>query len=110
MSPRILQVNMNFSIPRADLEKAFLDAAQPIADTPGLLWKVWLMNEADHEAGGIYLFESDKALQAYLAGPIVASLQANPVLTNLRVKIFDVLERHSAVTRAPLKAVLHPAV
>ena len=103
MSRKILQVNMNFGIPRADLEKAFFDAAQPIADTPGLLWKVWLMNEMDNEAGGIYLFESDEALQAYLAGPIVASMKSNPILSNLSVKSFDVLERHSAVTRAPLK-------
>ncbi len=103
MSPKILQVNMNFSIPRADLEQAFLDAAQPIADTPGLLWKVWLMNEAGREAGGIYLFDSDAALQAYLAGPIVTSMKSNPILSNLSVKSFDVLERHSAVTRAPLK-------
>ncbi len=108
MSPKILQVNMNFSIPRADLEKAYFDAAQPIADTPGLLWKVWLMNEAGNETGGIYLFESEEALQAYLAGPIVASLKSNPVFSNLSAKTFDVLERHSAVTRAPLKeAVTH---
>jgi Putative mono-oxygenase ydhR len=105
MSPKILQVNMKFSIPRSDLEKAFLDAAQPIADTPGLAWKVWLMNEAENAAGGIYLFENEAALQNYLAGPIVASLKTNPVLSNLDVKVFDVLERHSAVTRAPLELV-----
>ena len=57
MSQQILQVNLKFNIPRNDLETAWLDAAQPIADTPGLLWKVWLMNEAESEAGGIYLFD-----------------------------------------------------
>ena len=36
MSQQILQVNMHYSIPRADLETAWLGAAQPIADTPGL--------------------------------------------------------------------------
>ncbi len=110
MTAKILQVNMNFSIPRADLEQAYFDAAQPIADTPGLLWKVWLMNEADQATGGIYLFESEEALQAYLAGPIVASMKSNPVLSNLSVKVYDVLERHSAITRGPLKETLsHPA-
>ena len=72
MSQQILQVNLRFSIPRADLETAWLDAAQPIADTPGLRWKVWLMNEAENEAGGIYLFESKAAAESYIAGPIVA--------------------------------------
>jgi hypothetical protein len=42
---------MKFDIPRAELEAAWLQAAQPIAETPGLRWKVWLMNEAEREAG-----------------------------------------------------------
>ena len=37
MSQQILQVNMNFSVPRADLEEAWLGVAQPISATPGLL-------------------------------------------------------------------------
>ena len=102
MPQQILQVNLKFSIPRADLATAWFGAAQPIADTPGLLWKVWLMNEVESEAGGIYLFESKDAVQAYLAGPIVATLKASPVISDISAKVFDVLEEHSAVTRAPL--------
>ena len=75
MSQQILQVNMNFSIPRADLETAWLGAAQPISDTPGLLWKVWLINEEKKEAGGIYLFENEDALLAYRFRDPVASLR-----------------------------------
>jgi hypothetical protein len=102
MSQQILQVNLNFSIPRADLEKAWLDAAQPIADTPGLRWKVWLINEAEKEAGGIYLFETREAAESYIAGPIVASLKSSPAVSSISAKLFDVLPQHSAVTRAPL--------
>lgn len=103
MSHKILQVNLKFSIPRADLEAAWLPVAQPIADVPGLLWKVWLMNEVDHEAGGIYLFESEASAQAYLAGPIVAGLKASPVISDISAKLFDVLETHTAITRGPVK-------
>ncbi len=103
MSRKILQVNLKFSIPRADLEAAWLPVAQPIADVPGLLWKVWLMNEVEHEAGGIYLFESEAAAQAYLAGPIVAGLKASPVISDISAKLFDVLESHTAITRGPVK-------
>ena len=103
MSQKILQVNMKFSIPRADLEAAWLDVAQPIADCPGLRWKVWLMNEGEHEAGGIYLFESEAAAQSYLAGPIVAALKASPAVSDISAKLFDVLESHTAITRGPLK-------
>jgi hypothetical protein len=102
MAQQILQVNLNFSIPTAELKSAWLGAAQPIADTPGLQWKVWLINEAESEAGGIYLFESEAAVQAYLSGPIVASLKASPVVSNISAKVFGVLDEHSAITRAPL--------
>jgi hypothetical protein len=102
MSQQILQVNVKFSIPRADLAAAWLGAAQPVADTPGLQWKVWLMNEAESEAGGIYLFESKGALESYMTGPIVAALKASPAISDISAKTFDVLEEHSAITRAPL--------
>lgn len=104
MSQQILQVNMNFSVPRADLEEAWLGVAQPISATPGLLWKVWLINERTQEAGGIYLFESADAANAYVGGPIVAGLKASPAVSNISAKVFDVLPEHSAITRAPLTA------
>jgi hypothetical protein len=102
MPYKLLQVNLNFSISRAELETAWLGAAQPIADTPGLHWKVWLMNEAEREAGGIYLFESEGAAQAYLGGPIVAALKASPGISNIRAKLFDVLKEHTDITKGPL--------
>lgn len=103
MSQKLLQVNLKFSLSKAELEAAWLDAAQPIAETPGLRWKVWLMNEAEHEAGGIYLFESEDAAQSYLAGPIVAASKASPGISNISAKLFDVLERHTDITRGPVK-------
>lgn len=106
MSQQILQVNFKVSIPRADLETAWLGAAQPIADVPGLRWKVWLMNEAENEAGGIYLFESKAAAETYMSGPIVASLKSSPVISNITAKLFDVMEEHSAITRAPVSHAL----
>jgi len=109
MSQQILQVNMNYNIPRADLEAAWLGVAQPIADTPGLVWKVWLMNEQEKEAGGIYLFESPEAAHAYASGPIVEALKASPAVSNISAKMFSVLGDHSAVTRAPLSAAVASA-
>src|SRR5450756_571028 len=80
MSQKILQVNMKFIIPRADLEAAWLGVAQPIADLPGLRWKVWLMNEAEHEAGGIYLFESEAAFKQVYTTRLVFCLVHQPDL------------------------------
>jgi hypothetical protein len=102
MTQQILQVNLTFSIPRADLSAAWLAVAKPIADVPGLCWKVWLMNEAGNEAGGIYLFENRAAAESYIAGPIVAALKSSPAVSNISAKLFDVMAEHSAITRAPL--------
>jgi hypothetical protein len=102
MPQKLLQVNLTFSIPRAELEAAWLQAAQPVADAPGLRWKIWLMNEAEHEAGGIYLFESEGAAQAYLDSPIVAALKASPAVSHISARLFDVLESHTAITRGPV--------
>lgn len=104
MSQKILQVNYKFGIPAADFSRALLPHAQPIADSPGLHWKIWLMNETDSEAGGIYLFEDEAAVNAFLGGPIVGGLKANPVVSDIRVKMFDVSEAHSIVTRGPIGA------
>ncbi|HEU0297700.1 MAG TPA: YdhR family protein [Anaerolineales bacterium] len=106
MSEKILQLNLNFSISRVELEAAWLEVAQPIAEVPGLRWKVWLMNDAEQEAGGIYLFESETAAQSYLAGPIVAALKSSPAVSNISAKLFDVLGSHSAITRGPVKSAL----
>jgi hypothetical protein len=102
MSPRILQINVKFSVSAAELKDAFTRLANDIAATPGLRWKVWIMNEAESEAGGIYLFDDADSVNAYLGGPIVAGLQAYEALTEISVKQFDVVEDLTAITRGPL--------
>ena len=104
MCQKILQVNLKFSgLSRSELEQAWLPAARPIADSNGLRWKIWLMNEHEHEAGGIYLFDDEVSVQAFLAGPILASLKSDPSISDIRVKMFEVLEQHTAVTRGPVR-------
>jgi hypothetical protein len=102
MSQKILQINYKFSIPASDFAEALLPAAQPIGDTPGLRWKIWLMNEAGSEAGGIYLFDDEAAVNAFLGGPIVTAFKANPVVSDIRAKVFDVSEAHTLITRGPI--------
>lgn len=103
MSQKILQINFQFSVSAKDYEQACLPAAQPIADTPGLRWKVWLMNEAEHEAGGIYLFDDQASVQAFLAGPVVAAVKSNPAISGVSAKLFDVMEALTAITRGPVR-------
>jgi len=99
---KILQINFKFKVTRPELEKAFMEVAKPVADVKGLIWKVWLMNEAEKSAGGIYLFKDDASVEAYLKGKIVAGIMAHPALSNIEAKVFDILPEHTKITRGPV--------
>jgi hypothetical protein len=103
MSQKILQINFNFSVSPEELAQAFAPFAQPIADTPGLRWKVWLWNPDEGESGGLYLFDDEASLQSYVAGPIITGLKANPAVSDITVKMYGVAEEFSLVTRAPIR-------
>jgi rhodanese-related sulfurtransferase len=103
MTQKILQINFTFSgLSRVELEQGWLPAAQPIADTPGLRWKIWLVNETEDECGGIYLFDDEAAVKAFLAGPMVAAAKEETFLSNASVKIFDIMAEHTATTQGPV--------
>jgi hypothetical protein len=74
MSQRVLQVNFNFSMSAAELEEIFMGAAQPVADSPGLAWKILLVEAGQKECAGICLFEDEATLQAYVDGPILSGV------------------------------------
>lgn len=104
MSKTILQINYQFTSV-ADLSKLLTpDDAAAIAAVPGLIWKVWLMNEADREAGGIYLFESREAAQSFVNSDDIKGFASHPTLSNFNAKMFAPDEALSKVTRAPLSA------
>jgi len=100
----IVQINYRRpDMPKEAWEARYTDdrAAQFLA-VPGLHWKIWLDGEADRMAGGIYLFEDRAAAEAYVNGPIVARLKGKAELSEVEIRIFDVRERMSAITRAPV--------
>ena len=102
MGKKILQINVKCENPKADFAEAYLPAAQAIADVKGLLWKVWLMNEKEQTAGGIYLFEDGASVKEFLGGPIVAAVMSNPALSDIEAKVFGVIGENSKITRGPV--------
>jgi hypothetical protein len=100
MSAKILQINYKLNGPRAEYEGQNLPYAEPIANLPGLRWKVWIINEIKSEAGGIYLFDDDAAVQDFVDGPIIAEMKSDPTLS---IKAFDVIAELTSITRGPVK-------
>jgi hypothetical protein len=103
MAEKILQINFKFSVTKAEFEQVALSLASEFAAVNGLRWKIWLMNEAEKEAGGIYLFDDESSLQAYLKGPLATQVMSHPALSEMSAKQFDVLHDVTAITRGPLK-------
>ena len=102
MPKTVVQINFNFDGKRREYDDAFMEAAQPIADVDGLVWKVWLWNDESRMGGGIYLFESESTAQAYLDGPIVAGLAAHDAVSDASIRVFWVCEKQTAITRGPV--------
>jgi hypothetical protein len=102
MSKTILQINYKVNASHADFIALVTPMAEPIASSPGLLWKIWLINEAEHEAGGIYLFESLEAAQGFVNAPAVQAFAAHPMIGALNAKFFEPDEVLSKVSRGPL--------
>ena len=84
-------------------DAALAPLAESIArDTPGLLWKIWTEDEANGEAGGIYLFVDRASADAYLHMHRARLLGFG--IAHVNAKLFDVNTTLSAIDRAPLGA------
>jgi hypothetical protein len=107
MSPTILHVRTATRTSPAAFLTGAEGAARAIAAVPGLIWKVWILDEAASELGGVYLFASRAAAQAYVDGPILEHLRNEPRVVRVEHQLWDT-HALSAVTRAP-EAVPAPA-
>jgi len=103
MTQKLLQINFTITTSVKDYATMAAPLADPIAKTPGLEWKVWIFNEQNHEAGGLYLFRDEASVNAYLHGDIVAGLKKQPTIKDISAKIFDIDESMTQKTRGPIK-------
>jgi hypothetical protein len=102
MALTVVQINFKLTMSGKEYEQAIAPLAQVVADVAGLQWKIWLLNEYSHEAGGIYLFEDEDAANAFLNGPLVAQVKSAPSIADLCVAQFAVLSTLTAITRGPV--------
>jgi hypothetical protein len=97
-----MQLNFKFSVSGAEYEQAVSPLASQFAALEGLRWKIWMINETESEAGGIYMFEDEGTLNAFLEGPLAAQVTSHPALSDFSVKQFDAMEDLSEITRGPV--------
>jgi hypothetical protein len=102
MAQKLVQIQFKLCCSGAEYQQAVTPLAQSIADAAGLQWKIWLLNEAQREAGGIYLFADESSARAYLDGAVLARLTAHPLIGNASVTQFDVIEALTTISRGPI--------
>jgi hypothetical protein len=107
MSQRIVQINLKSNVPSQDVQKAWLPAAPHLSETPGLRWKIWLINSTEDEVGGVYLFDDEASVQAFLNGPIVVNMKSDSTFSVVSIKTFDIMQEHTAITRGPVQTGVH---
>ncbi|MGB7063258.1 MAG: YdhR family protein [Candidatus Zixiibacteriota bacterium] len=102
MPGRMLQINFKFNVTKAEYEQAASSLAGDFAALAGLRWKIWIMNEAEKEAGGYYMFKDAASITAFLEGPLAAKVTGHPALSDFSVKQFDVMDDVTKITRGPI--------
>ncbi|MDG2029534.1 MAG: YdhR family protein [Phycisphaerales bacterium] len=96
----ILIINFNLEgITRAEYEAGCDEVAPAFEAIPGLVCKHWLADDDTNTFGGVYVFESEEALEAYRASDLFAEVAGNPAFANATVRAFGRLEGPSKVTR-----------
>lgn len=103
MSTKILQINFKLNASTPEYQALCHTVAEAFAGVPELRWKIWILNDREKEAGGIYLFENEDALNDFLSGPLASQVKSHPALSGFSAKVFDVMEDVTAVTRGPVK-------
>jgi len=90
--------------PKAVLAKS-REAANIIASVGGLIWKIWILREEELELGGMYLFATREAAEAYLNHPVLEAIRSNPAVLSEESQLWEVESSLSALTRGPLPGV-----
>jgi hypothetical protein len=87
----LLQVNFNYRGAGNIYQEVVAILASTVSNTPGLIWKTWLINEQQAEGGGLYLFYDHASLERYLQGTLKVRLEAQQGVCNVSIKTFCML-------------------
>lgn len=102
MNKKILEVHFDYEFTDKELAVNPKEYAKLLQQVKGLVWKIFIINMEENLTGGLYLFENEKAAEDYIEGPVFNLLKNTPGLNNFRIKLFDVMEEESKITRAPI--------
>ena len=87
-------------ISQADYRKQMVEPDAPVmAQVPGLISKVWLVDEAKNIFGGFYLWENKIAMENFMHSDLVRAVVSRPFVKNVSSVDFEVNQDASMITR-----------
>jgi hypothetical protein len=102
-TPTVLHLRFKLRVPPDVFLAHSREAATVIASVEGLIWKIWVFQEEEHEIGGMYLFANRETAEAYLKHPVIQAVCSNPAVAFTQSQLWDVESSLSAITRGPLQ-------
>lgn len=92
-------INFSLAISHDEFAQGAVDLAPIFAELPGLISKHWLGNPETGIYGGVYLWESREACEAYINGEVFAAVRDNEHHIDVVSKDFPILEEPTKITR-----------
>ena len=102
MSRKLVELTFKLNVSGAEYEQTVVPMAESLVNVAGLQWKIWILNDMERLAGGIYLFEDEVAADAYLTGPLLDQLKHAPFVSSFTATQFDVLDTLTEITAGPV--------
>ena len=104
MHIQIVSLNVE-GITNEEWAKMADDLAPALADVPGLVSKVWLVDpETNSCCGGVYTWQDRQAMEKYAESDLFKAAMAHPNLTNITSTDYTVMEGPTRVTRGLVAA------
>jgi putative monooxygenase ydhR len=94
---QVVNFNLN-DISDADYRGLCDGFAPVVAQTPGLLSKVWLADEASNTYGGVYTWVDRQAMDAFAESDFFKAFASSPSFANITSATFGTLEGPTHVT------------
>jgi len=87
-------------ISQAAYRKQMVEPDAPVlAQVPGLISKVWLVDEEKNTFGGFYLWENKAAMENFMHSDLVRAVVSRPFVQNVSSVDFEVNQDASLITR-----------
>lgn len=99
MNQTLLIVTYRLRIPAEAFRSHAEIAGRRIAETPGLVWKIWGLDRETGEGSSVYLFGNTASAEAFATGAEIAGLRNGPA-EQVSVRLAPVDTALSTITGA----------